>query len=192
MKEATDSARAAGEAQVDPALQAALRTRYDDLIRTGLVENPAVEPPPGRRRRPAQSFTRNLLERLDTKRDAVLCFLGDLAVPFDNNWAERDLRMVKVKQKVSGTFRTEDGAAAICRQPASKANRCSPYCDRLSRGSRGSLSRNRPGVRSAGSRGWPRAIPVSPYASGRTAVKGLNRLFWGVPEQLPIFCMASL
>lgn len=113
MKEATDSARAAGEAQVDPALQAVLRTRYDDLIRTGLAENPAVEPPPGRRRRPAQSFTRNLLERLDTKRDAVLCFLGDLAVPFDNNWAERDFRMVKVKQKVSGTFRTEDGATGF-------------------------------------------------------------------------------
>ena len=84
------------------------RTRYDDLIRTGLAENPAVEPLPGRRRRLAQSFTRNLLERLDTKRDEVLCFLGDLAVPFDR--AERDLRMVKVKQKVSGTFRTEDGA----------------------------------------------------------------------------------
>ena len=113
MKEATDSARAAGEAQVNPALQAALRTRYDDLIRTGLAENPAVEPSPGRRRRPAQSFTRNLLERLDTKRDAVLCFLGDLAVPFDNNWAERDFRMVKVKQKVSGTLRTEDGATGF-------------------------------------------------------------------------------
>ncbi len=76
----------------------------------GLAENPAVEPPPGRRRRPAQSFTRNVLERLDTKRDEVLCFLGDLEVPFDNNLAERDLRMVKMKQKVSGTFRTEDGA----------------------------------------------------------------------------------
>ncbi len=105
--EATDTARSAGAAQ---ARQDALRARYDLLIRTGLAENPAVDLPPGRRRWPAPSFTRNLLERLDTKRDEVLCFLTDLTIPFDNNLAERDLRMAKVRQKVSGTFRTEEGA----------------------------------------------------------------------------------
>ena len=63
--------------------------------------------------RPAQSKTWNLLERLDTQRANVLRFLDDLIVPFDNHLAERDLRRVKVRQKISGTFRTTAGAQAF-------------------------------------------------------------------------------
>lgn len=113
MKAATDAARAAGQAELNPGLRVQLLTRYDILVREGLRQNPAKQPAPGRQRRPKQTKTRNLLERLDQHRTEALLFVHDLSVPFDNNLAERDLRMVKVRQKVSGTFRTPDGATAF-------------------------------------------------------------------------------
>lgn len=58
---------------------------------------------------------RKLVNRLVAKRGNILLFMDDFRVPFDNNGSERDLRMLKVKQKISGCFRTDNGAAEFCR-----------------------------------------------------------------------------
>ena len=60
--------------------------------------------------RPKKTKAQNLLSRLELHKESVLAFMVDLSVPFSNNLAERDLRMLKVKQKISGGFRTLPGA----------------------------------------------------------------------------------
>lgn len=83
---------------------------YDAIIKTAYEENPIPETPAKKRGRKKKSKVLNLICRLDNYKESVCLFIKNLCVPFDNNQAERDLRMVKVKTKVSGCFRSEEGA----------------------------------------------------------------------------------
>jgi transposase len=86
-----------------------LHARYDTILTEAEARNPRRPRRPGTRGRAKQSPAYNLIARLREHRDEVLRFICDLRVPFDNNLAERDIRMPKLKQKVSGCFRAEAG-----------------------------------------------------------------------------------
>lgn len=96
---------------------AAWTRKYQAVLRAGFAENPEPRPPPGPRRpgRPKHTKAQNLLLRLRQHERSVLAFLHDWRVPFSNNQAEQDLRMMKVQQKISGAFRTLDGARTFAR-----------------------------------------------------------------------------
>jgi transposase len=96
--------------------QAEVREAYRRLLRKADKECPKGEAkPPGKRGREAKPKSRNLLERLMGREDEVLRFMTVKEVPFTNNQAERDLRMMKVQQKISGCFRSWEGAKIYCR-----------------------------------------------------------------------------
>ncbi len=93
---------------------AAFGTLYDRILRDGEKLNPEMKKPSGKRGRVKQSVAFNLLQRMRQHTDAVLRFVGDPAVPFTNNIGEQSVRMPKVKQKISGCFRTLEGAQHFC------------------------------------------------------------------------------
>src|SRR5271165_3763207 len=115
---ATNLARERGS-PLKPGLIALIERRYDTFVAEGMAFHVAQSPlrpdaaPQGckRRGRKARRTGHNLLLRLASRKQDVLRFLADPDVPFTNNQAERDVRMMKVKQKVSGGFRSLDGAA---------------------------------------------------------------------------------
>jgi transposase len=114
LKHAKEFAQSQGKTALDPALLLRYQTLYRRIVARGLAQNPAPQRT-GQRGRPAHGICLSLLLRLEQREDAVLRFALDFAVPFDNNQAERDLRMIKVQQKVSGCFRSTDGADHFCR-----------------------------------------------------------------------------
>jgi transposase len=117
IKQTVDQAKGQGQTQLPEKQKVAFENRYLHLIEQGMQANPPPdeEPPKVKKRgRKKQSPPKNLLDRLQQHRSGVLAFMHDFKVPFDNNLAERDLRMIKVKQKVSGCFRTSEGAQAFC------------------------------------------------------------------------------
>ena len=117
IKTAVDTARQAGQAALTAAEIDCFNARYLQIVDTGYAQNPAPEPPhgPKRRGRGKQSKARNLLDRFRDHPSSILAFMHDFAVPFDNNLSERDLRMMKLRQKISGTFRSIDALVDFCR-----------------------------------------------------------------------------
>jgi transposase len=95
----------------------ALEDRFDAIVVKGIEENPPSQNPKrqGKRGVSPKTKARNLIERFIEHKEKILRFLTDLRVPFENNQAERDIRMMKLQQKISGTFRTTRGAEAFCR-----------------------------------------------------------------------------
>ena len=110
MKKVKDKALQKGQDEVSYYHLHKFDKEYDDIIKTAYEENPIPETPAKKRGRRKKSKVLNLICRLDNYKASVCLFIKNLCVPFDNNQAERDLRMVKVKTKVSGCFRSEEGA----------------------------------------------------------------------------------
>lgn len=108
---ACHQARDAGQDSLDDSLLHAIRSRYGRLIALGYQANP---PPEGRKRDGLERESYNLVRRLDTYRDDVLRFCVDLSVPFTNNTGERDVRPVKIHQKVSYLWRSLRHAQHWC------------------------------------------------------------------------------
>lgn len=115
MKASVEAAKAHGETKLAKAVVQAFETRYESLLAEGFALNPPPERSPKTRGRPKRGRVLALLDRLSIHQGAALRFLKDFKVPFDNNQAERDIRMIKVKQKVSGCFRADNGADRFCR-----------------------------------------------------------------------------
>lgn len=114
IKHAVDEARGQGMIALPPEVRQAFGLRYDAVLEAGGAANPPPEAT-GQRGRPKRGKAGSLVARLRERKGAVLAFMEDFQVPFDNNQAERDLRMVKVRQKISGCFRTPEGAQRFCR-----------------------------------------------------------------------------
>ena len=106
--------------------------KYDEILEEALAQNPLPEKDPNKKGRPKRGKVRALIDRLVLRKEQWLLFFTDFSVPFTNNQAERDFRLVKVKQKVSGGFRTEEGAkdfAAITSFVGTARKRgISPFC----------------------------------------------------------------
>lgn len=117
IKTTVDVSKEKGKECLDPPLKEQYHQKYSQILTNALALYPSKhkDKGPPKRGRKGQSKSKNLLDRLIEFEDATLLFMEDFKVPFDNNLAERDIRMVKVQQKISGCFRSNEGANIFCR-----------------------------------------------------------------------------
>jgi transposase len=115
IKGQVDQAKDADKQALEPSLIELYHQRYQNILTEALkIYPPGIKDRPKRGKK-KQSKDKNLLDRLIKYRRETLRFMEDFNVPFDNNLVERDIRMVKVKQKISGCFRSHHGADCFCR-----------------------------------------------------------------------------
>ena len=112
IKHEADQTLACGAQQIDDIIIKKYEFRYRKILDNGFNMNPDYDP---KRKKKKRTKAQNLLHRLKNFQKQVLAFMYDLKVPFDNNLAERDIRMVKLHQKISGCFRKKAGAEMFCR-----------------------------------------------------------------------------
>ncbi|MDI6773980.1 MAG: transposase [Verrucomicrobiota bacterium] len=116
IKNAVDTARAAGLSALPPSDQERFLKGYERIVQAGYAQNPvAPAHGPKRRGRRKQSKARNLLDRFRDHSDGILAFMRNFSIPFTNNQSETDLRMMKLRQKISGTFRSFEALVNFCR-----------------------------------------------------------------------------
>lgn len=109
------AAKDRGETRLDSERLAWIDAQYQAIVHEGKAANPLGPRPPGTKGPQKKTKEQNLLDRFERYQEEYLRFAHDFRVPFTNNQAERDLRMAKLKQKISGCFRTEEGAQIFFR-----------------------------------------------------------------------------
>lgn len=115
IKAQVDLARAQGQAALPRAVRQQYEAHYLRLVEQGIAANPPPARKKGTRGPLRGDEVRNLLHRLREYHGLILRFMHQFIVPFDNNLAEQDIRMMKVQQKIAGGFRTPEGATIFCR-----------------------------------------------------------------------------
>lgn len=117
IKNTVDEVKSKGFSQLERGSRNAFTKTYHEILTEGAEEILKLPQPTktGKRGKTKQHKAKNLWDRLKNFDTETLRFMNDFSVPFDNNQGERDIRMVKVKQKVSGCFRSKKGAQVFCR-----------------------------------------------------------------------------
>ena len=115
LRESANSPPGTGGGVLDEDVLQPIRNRYSDIVLEGFKINPEPPPPPpGKRGKIKRSKALNLLIRLEDRYEEIMGYFEYGHVPYDNNQAERDLRMMKVREKISGTFRSDRHSKAFC------------------------------------------------------------------------------
>lgn len=113
MKQSVDDARALGLQNLTQTQQDQYVQRYDALMAQGNEEHPMPEKQIGKRGAVKKSKSKNLVDRFVNHKEGIIAFVKDFTIPFGNNVAEQAVRMMKLKQKISGCFRSKAGATVF-------------------------------------------------------------------------------